>query len=481
MQFVMIKYVKIITLMLILTIVNAQAQDFSYDSKMGAEAALQVEQMIGLYPDSALNDYVQQIGGRLVNALGPAPFEFRFHVVDMTEPNAFALPGGYIYVSRGLLSLVNDEAELAGVIGHEMIHVTKRHSVKQMRKGILPGLLHIPGAIVGIFNSELGNIINAPVSLGTELFMSNYSRKQESESDKYGVKLASSAGYDPHKLAVMLENLSKDVENLTGEEEKRSYFSSHPFTPKRVENIEKEINQLDWTEAESIASDKPVLYSKLDGMVYGQNPAQGIIEDNLFKHPDLDMAIQFPEKWNTMNVPVALAAIEPDGKAQLFITPDNSGAKPDSIGKAVADKLMKEYDLKPTRNGAININGFDAYELVVIDGSGKQPVEVQLYWVQMGDYQLNMMGMCMLNYSDMVANAMKSLRPLTEEEKQNFTGIKLRVVAAEEGETLEALSKRTNNIWDLKTTILKNGLEENPTLEKGQVLKIAVEEPYFLN
>ena len=150
-----------------------QAQDYSYDKKIGAESAVQVEQMIGIYQDSALTAYVNAIGQRLVNVLVDTPLEFRFFVVDMAEPNAFALPGGYIYVSRGLLSLVNDEAELACVIGHEMIHVIKRHAVKQMRKSILPGLLYIPGAVVGVFNSSLGSIINAPVSLGSELFLSN--------------------------------------------------------------------------------------------------------------------------------------------------------------------------------------------------------------------------------------------------------------------------------------------------------------------
>ena len=109
------------------------AQDFSYDKKVGAEGAIQVEQMIGIYNDSTLTAYVDAIGKRMVDVLGDPPVTFQFKVVDMAEPNAFALPGGYIYVSRGLLSLVNDEAELACVIGHEMIHVTKRHSVKQMK------------------------------------------------------------------------------------------------------------------------------------------------------------------------------------------------------------------------------------------------------------------------------------------------------------------------------------------------------------
>ncbi len=165
----------------------------------------------------------------------------------MAEPNAFALPGGYIYVSRGLLSLVNDEAELACVIGHEMIHVTKRHSVKQMKKSIFPAILHIPGAVVGLFNQDLGRIINTPVSFGSELFLSNYSRKQETESDELGIKIASQAGYDPSRLTVILDNLAKDVALLTGEEEKKSYFSTHPITPKRIERIEKELPALNWT------------------------------------------------------------------------------------------------------------------------------------------------------------------------------------------------------------------------------------------
>ncbi|MCD4729185.1 MAG: M48 family metalloprotease, partial [Bacteroidales bacterium] len=337
---------RLLFLLLFVSIIQ-QAQDYTYDKKIGAESAVQVEQMIGIYQDSALTAYVNAVGQRLVNVLVDTPLEFRFFVVDMAEPNAFALPGGYIYVSRGLLSLVNDEAELACVIGHEMIHVIKRHAVKQMRKSILPGLLYIPGAVVGVFNSSLGSIINTPVSLGSELFLSNYSRKQENESDKLGIKLASQAGYNPEKLAIILTSLSEDAKLLSGEAEKRSYFSSHPFTPKRVEKIEKEILKLQWSEKSSFADDKMSLYSKLAGMVYGQNPKQGIFEENVFKHPELNLAIPFPEKWNTINVPVAVGAKQPDGEAQLIFMIDNSGGEPDSLGKALTERLQKEYKMKP--------------------------------------------------------------------------------------------------------------------------------------
>jgi len=475
-------YYKLIIGFVILSTVNSFAQDLSYDKKMGAQAALQVEQSIGIYHDSALTAYVNQVGNRLVEALGDGPFEFKFFVVDMAVPNAFALPGGYIYVSRGLLSLVNDEAELAGVIGHEMIHVTKRHSVKQMKKSIFPGLLHIPGAIIGVFNSDLGKAINTPISLGSELFLSNYSRKQESESDELGIKLASKAGYDPTKLADILNSLSTDVELLTGEEEKKSYFSSHPITPKRVEDIDKEIPKLgDWTEKESIAPNKATLYSKFEGMVLGQNPAQGIFEENVFKHPDLNLAITFPEEWQTVNVPVAVGAAQEDGEAQLVFVVDNSNATPDSLGIAMAELIEKEYKIKPKENKALTINGFPAYMVTLIDASGKQPVEIQVYWLKANEVLFNIVGMSYLKYSGTMFNTVSSLQSLTEEEKQNISSKKLHAATALENETLEAFSKRTNNSWDKKTTAVKNGIESSTVLKEGQVLKIAVKEPYFTN
>lgn len=473
------KQYRIIVGIVFLITINSFAQDLSYDKKMGAAAALQVEQSIGIYHDSALTAYVNQVGNRLVDALGDGPFEFKFFVVDMSEPNAFALPGGYIYISRGLLSLVNDEAELAGVMGHEMVHVTKRHSVKQMKKSIFPGLLHIPGAIVGVFNSDLGKAINTPVSLGSELFLSNYSRKQESESDELGIKLASKAGYDPNKLAVILNSLSADVELLTGEEEKKSYFSSHPITPKRVEDIDKEITKLDWTEKPSIAPDKTSLYEKLEGMIIGQNPAQGVFEENVFKHPDLNLAIIFPEKWETVNVPVAVGAAQPDGEAQLVFAVDNSKATPDSLGKALVELIEKEYKIKPDQSKSLTINGFPAYMVSLIDKSGKKPIEIQVYWLRTNDILFNIVGMSYLNYSDVMLETVNSVRSLTDEERQNISGLKLHSVTALENETLEAFSKRTNTSWDLKTMEVKNGIETNSVLKKGQILKIAVKEFYF--
>jgi len=474
------KFVKFGFLVFLLTVsIEQQAQDYSQDKKLGAEAAVQVEQMIGIYQDSSLTAYLNAVGQRLVNVVDETPLEFNFYIADMVEPNAFALPGGYIYVSCGFLSLINDEAELACVLGHEMLHVIKRHSVKQQRKKIIPGILHIPGAIVGVFNSNLGRIINTPVSLGSELFLSNYSRRQENESDKLGIKLASEAGYDPHQLALMLARLSDAGELLTGEAETRSYFSSHPFTPKRVENIEKEIEKLSWTEKPALAPDKKSVYNLLEGMVYGQNPAQGIFEENVFKHADLNLHITFPVDWKTINIPVAVGVTQPDGEAQLAFMVDDSGSSdPDSLGKAFAEQLRKRYNMIPEKSESLDINGYPAYVVAITDNSGTQPVYIQIYWLKVGDIIFDVLGMSYLKHSQTISEAVISVRPLTEDERQNITYLKVEFSNVEEGESIDTFSERTENKWDDKNTVLKNGLKNNQELKEKQLLKIAVKENY---
>ena len=472
---------KKIIIVLITFIVNISvlnAQDFSYDKKIGAEAAKQVESTMGIYPDSALRAYVAEVGNRLVRMLGNPPVDFLFHLIDSPEPNAFALPGGYIYITRGLLVLVNDESELADVMGHEMIHVTKRHSVKQQKKGILPAILQIPGAIIGMASPGLGNLINTPINFGSQVFLSSYSRSQEKEADKYGVKLASKAGYDPSKLAVILHSLSEEVERMTGEAEKKSYLASHPYTPKREAYLNEEIETLEWTPKKAIAPTKEDVYKKMEGMVFGQNPQQGIFVDSLFMHPDLNFALIFPSKWQTMNIPVAVGAMEEKGEAQIVLQLDNSGKDPDSLGLAFMDYLKKN-NLSPKESKSMKINGNPAYYISLHDDTGEKPVEIQSWWIKMNSLVFQIVGMGYLEHGDAIRKSVQSFRKLTKGEKAGISSLKIHFAKANEGESLEDFSKRTNNNWDVETMLIMNNLENDAKLTSGQVLKIAVKEPYF--
>jgi len=468
---------QIIFLSLVLIGLRAFAQDFSYDKQIGAEAATQVEMFVGIYRDSLLTDYVEKVGSRLINSLGAAPVDFQFKVVDMPEPNAFALPGGYIYVSRGLLCLLNDESELAGVMGHEMIHVTKRHSIKQMKKSILPSILRIPGALVGgLVNENLGNLINAPVNFASDLFIMSYSRKQEREADRLGIKLAAGAGYDPSKLAAILDGISSDMERRSGEAEKKSYFSTHPYTPKRHEDILENAAEISWSTAAPIARTKSELFRILNGIVYDSNPEQGVFKENLLIQPELDFTMTFPKKWEFFNFPVSAGAMQPDGQARIILSGSPGFSEPDSAGIAFVKFLHDNFKIKPEIIDSTEINGNPAYVVSFNDNDPENNLYYKVCWIKNHDILYQITGITTSNYKEVCWSSMESFRPLKEGEEK-ISVERLRIATAKNGETLTEFNIRTGNAWDVKTTSLINGLGNKP-LMGGQPVKYLSEEIY---
>src|SRR5262249_1698486 len=192
---------KTIVLALAMPVLPTRAQLFGPSAKkdvtLGTEVAEMVEQEIGLYttaPGAAA--YLNSVGARLAATANDSRWKFTFQILNQEEPNAFAIPGGGIYVSRGLLALINSEDELAGVLAHEIAHVTERHSAKQQRKGFLPGLLSVPGNLIGVVSPGLGSLINVPVEAAGGAWISRYNRVQEKEADRIGIQKAATCGYE---------------------------------------------------------------------------------------------------------------------------------------------------------------------------------------------------------------------------------------------------------------------------------------------
>ena len=181
------------------------------EKELGRDEARRVEQEMGLLADPALVAYVQGVGQRLAAQSPRRDVEYRFQVIDRTEPNAFALPGGYVYVTRGLLVFVNSEDELAGVIGHEIGHVAARHSVQQIsRAAPLAVVTGIGAAVTGVVSPGLGRAVGGAGAAASELILAPYSRDQEREADRVGQGLAAAAGWDPAGLPAFLKTLSRE-------------------------------------------------------------------------------------------------------------------------------------------------------------------------------------------------------------------------------------------------------------------------------
>ncbi len=306
------------------------AQSTDYDEAIGETAAQIYIATYGIYHDPELKDFVDQVGNSLVGALTEDVFAFRFYIIDEHTPNAFALPGGYIFVSRGLLALINSPDELAGVLAHEIVHVQKRHGVHQKKQNILPSLIEAPFKIAGnLIGGKLGKIVETPSLLGTAM-KSSYSKKQESEADQLGIVLAARAGYDPMALASILKSIAEWEATLSEQEEVRSFFSDHPYTPDRIATIQNNGPQLTWNP--NTIRDVP-LENILSDLLVWVNPSKGVFIDNVFLHPELDISVNFPKNAVYTNQVLSVKSVDKENGSFVSATAFSTSKSPKTLAK----------------------------------------------------------------------------------------------------------------------------------------------------
>ena len=274
----------------------------SYHKKILSEYAL--------YPDEKLQAYISEIGHRLVANSHRANIGYKFFLLDSPEVNAFALPGGYVYITRGILAYMNSEAELAGVLGHEIGHITARHGVRQQSKGMLVDLFGSVAAVAS-GNSSVGNLSDI---FGSAL-MSGYGRKHELEADRLGAVYLVNSGYSPWAMRDVIGTLKNqelfEIERARAEGRRpkvyHGVFASHPDNDKRLLGVIRAAGR-----GEPQPTGKPVdnnFLKRLDSLSFGASEAQGVVKGNRFMHKLLDVFIDFPQNWQVENQPERLIAV----------------------------------------------------------------------------------------------------------------------------------------------------------------------------
>ncbi|MCB1885415.1 MAG: M48 family metalloprotease [Geminicoccaceae bacterium] len=289
----------------------------------------------GAYEDARLQAYVEKVGERIHGVSELAGVPFTFTVLDTEVVNAFAIPGGFVYVTRGLLALLNDEAELAGVMGHEIGHVTAHHGTERQSKG---GLLGMGSVLLGtVLGAYLGGDVGARIGQQAGRFLGQgavqtYSRGQEYEADKLGVRYLGRAGYDPRAMADGLRALERNAglqAALEGREAGGAsllagFFASHPNTPDRIERAEERAAERLADEAGGTERNRGAYLAAIDGMVYGESPSQGMVRGRQFIHPTLRFAFEVPEGFRLKNRPSQVVA-QGEGRAIVFDLARNGG------------------------------------------------------------------------------------------------------------------------------------------------------------
>jgi predicted Zn-dependent protease len=444
------------------------------EQELGSHISAEVEQQIGLYDDPPLTRYLQNVGNRLVAALSASPYRFHFDIVDQGEPNAFASPGGYVYVSRGLLAQLNSEDELAGVLAHEISHVTQRHHAKQVGRSVRAGLMTLPGKAVAVVNESWGKSI---MDAG-KVYLASYSRVQESEADSYGMRLAASAGYDPLQLAAALEGIERSVQLVSGESHEASFFDSHPTTPTRVAEVNKLARGLSWQPLAPLAT-RDNLYELLDGLWWGeQNPQQGVFQDQTFLSSELEIGVTFPAQWETINTPIFVGAHEPQGNAYIAMGAGERVSNPDELTAALAEKLQQQAGISPAEQRSFEIDGWPASMVRYDDSTDDNKVSLFYLFVTTPGETFTLMAMGLEEYlPDLRATAM-SFHRLSPQEKTSITGMRVRTVASRPGESLPQLSARAGNAWPLDLTAVINGADTAAPDTDGRLYKIMRTEAY---
>lgn len=280
----------------------------SQEIEIGRQTAVAAETQMGLVDDPALQEYVQRIGLAMAHASERPDLPWHFGVIDDPTPNAFAAPGGFIYVTRGMLSLMNNEAELATVLGHEIGHVTARHSVSMISRQQLAQIGLGLGSVLSPEIAQLGELAGAGLSM---LFMS-YGRDAERQADDLGFGYALAQGYDVSQMTNVFASLQR-VGEASGRSPVPAWMSTHPYPEERIVRIQNRLAEA--TLPLGARANEAEYMARVDGLPYGENPRNGYFENTRFLHPDMRFQVNFPQGWVTQNMAQAVMAASPDQDA----------------------------------------------------------------------------------------------------------------------------------------------------------------------
>lgn len=450
------------------------------EKQLGRQEAQKVQQEFGLLDDEALAHYLDAIGRRLAVHSPYAGIAYTFHLVDSPEPNAFALPGGYVYVTRGLLTLLNSEDELACVVAHEIGHVALRHPGRQLTQATPLGLLTgLSAGATGLVSPVLTEVVSDVGAVASRLVLAPYSSDEEREADRLGQQMAANAGWDPAAMSRMLHTLECEEAVRGGNPKRFSFLAAHPTTPERVADSTEYAKGLPRAKQAPIKPSAAAFLESLAGIPTDGRAADGVFKDTTFLHPQYDFAVRFPEKWSTHNTREHAAAAAPDGSAIVLLEVAAEGDDP--LRGALALEQLLHWpiveEVVPFRVGSLR-----AAQAHLQADSPDGPLSIELTWIAHRARVFQLTGETSLaRRTSMRATfdaVARSFRPLTAAQRRDVPENRLRLITAREGESLVSLVVRAKSAWMLDMVAVANARPSITWLTQGDLIKVAIPEPY---
>ncbi len=443
----------------------------------------------GKYDDPALAGYVDALGRKLASYSGQPEAQWTFTILDTPVVNAFATPGGYIYITRGILALANDEAELAAVIGHEIGHVTAHHGAERQSTGNRAGFGVLLGAVIGgLANGKEG--LKDGIEIGAKLalgFVAQNSQAQEYEADKLGIRLIAAAGYDPQAQADFLDHLaaSADLEaRLRGREynpNRVSFFASHPATADRVRAAIRAAEKAGVVVDTDAPRNEASYLAAIDGMVYGDSAAQGYVRGRRFSHPEMRFTFAVPAGFVITNSARAVLAEGPD-RATFKLDGGRDEGMPlrRFINRVWLPGLAESVRLgQPGEVTAIDVNGLEAATVQVPARVKRGAIMIQLTAVRLGDQVFRMTGVSAIDdhaSREALAAAVFSFRELTADEAGQLRPFRIETYTVQDGDSAEFMASPLP-FGDFRLDYFKvmNGYDAGAEPGEGDRVKLVVE------
>lgn len=302
--------------------------------EMGKQAAEEVKQTMGRYPDEKLQAYVSSVGMQIAKHSERPDLPWSYTVIDDPTVNAFALPGGPVFITRGILTYMNSEAELASVLGHETGHITARHSVSQISKAQLAQLGLGVGMILSPELAQAGQLAGA----GLQLLFLKFGRGDEKQADELGFKYMVQQGYDPREMADVFQTLDRQSKQ-SGQGKIPEWLSTHPDPGNRAETARERAAKIPDAARRKVGRDE--FLAHLDGAVFGDDPRQGFFRGNAFFHPEQKFRMDLPDGWQKANTPAAVMAVSPQKDAAVQLSTAGKMAPQEAMQKFFAQQGVK--------------------------------------------------------------------------------------------------------------------------------------------
>ena len=426
---------------------------------MGREADPAIVAQMGLYPDDGWQTYIQELGSEMAAVSERPDLPWTFRVIDDPIVNAFALPGGFIYVTRGILTHFNSEAELASVLGHEIGHVTGRHGVEQQSKAQLAGIGMAVGAAV---SPEFRRFADA-AGQGLGLLFLKFGRDHEREADDLGLRYMTRDGFKPDEMPKVFRTLER-VSGAQGAGRVPGWLSTHPDPGNRAARISQQIAELP-PDPNRTKVNREGYLERLGNMTFGANPREGYVVGNTFYHPDMAFQLAFPEGWKIVNQRQAVGAISPNQDAVVVLTLASEDS-PDAAHRA----FFSQEGVERGDNWRQGFNYFrtpvNPQQRRIVGLAGHFNYAGQVFrlmsYTQDDKWQ---------PYGRAMESSTGSFKKLTQRRYLDVEPARVEIVKLDRAMTLAEFDRRYPSSIELGKLAILNGVAEDVRLERGTSLK----------